>query len=324
MLFVSRLIGATNYGVVDTDDGVEEIITDVDLIRITKLGLEIKGIDADGFARCYQDPLTMSLLQIKTNAIDGVSVFVYKDYITSIRRSAPSLRPGTRIRLSQFGKRFSDYVLEQVMDWNKIDLVLVVDDQFELTYPSTNIAPMFGVAFDITEVTNEEAAQAIYSSYRRYSSSLKLSEFCIDRPDRMNYQQALLALSTGEHDKGVTFTLETWARIREEFTPKFQSIDLGELHFNSTTRDGKAYMKDIRSAAEFWRSRCQDCFEVLAHDCETFDAIGRLANAGGRPLRWFHNYLMFFPLTDELKRVYVDLCNTFNNWFLDYAEEAGW
>ena len=49
MLFVSRYIGYGNYGVVDTDDGTEEIAGIGMIIRAARSGVDIKGVIKSGF-----------------------------------------------------------------------------------------------------------------------------------------------------------------------------------------------------------------------------------------------------------------------------------
>lgn len=46
MPFISRYIGVNKYGVVDTDDGVEEVVTSADIGRtVNFLHIPIVGVD---------------------------------------------------------------------------------------------------------------------------------------------------------------------------------------------------------------------------------------------------------------------------------------
>ena len=187
MLFISRYFGRDAYGVVDTDDGVEEIVPYSTLQdACTAYDLDIKGASYSGtkfenylyrFVNdiCPYQPIeTVTTLQTKIKMLRHVEVLTYKDMITSICWKPYELSEPVSIRLSDFGHVCTDFFLENNLNSRTHTVTLVIDDSVIMSEYSlllkrektrTGIGD-FGVVVDVREVTNLETLKLVYSSLR--------------------------------------------------------------------------------------------------------------------------------------------------------------
>lgn len=138
MLYLSRYVYPDSFGVVDTDDGVESIVSrdDLDEICCTWL-VPIEGIKIywDSFMRyitsivTYQPSETMSQLQIKTKVLKGIEVHSMGDMITNVLWDKDSIITPVRIRLSDFGSSCADCILSGNRHSRLHQVTLVLDDK---------------------------------------------------------------------------------------------------------------------------------------------------------------------------------------------------
>lgn len=167
MLFVSRYVGSDRCGVIDTDDGTEEIVYVGELIEIAKKGVHINGVVDMGeshFPFPYQLPNQVTQLQAKTAALLGVEVVTYNSYITAIICNNQSC--DTTIRLSDYGTSLQSMILRLTKDPAPKQLVLVFDDKLELLC-DYSLCPVYRASdlrFDVSEVTNPALSVSIYKS----------------------------------------------------------------------------------------------------------------------------------------------------------------
>lgn len=202
MLFISRIAGLGIYGVVDTDDGVEEVVDEVALWEAkSQLGLDIRGVsevdETTVIALPYQDTSTMTLLQTKTSVLHKVDVKVYNGYITSIIWH--EITEPVYLRLSDFGDRCESCILygNKAPGW--VNMFLILDDKiksisehtFTIEGWSTAVGKDGrGVSIDVRECTNEVLVDMVYRSLMYRSGwklrfvPLELFDSIIDNPVR--------------------------------------------------------------------------------------------------------------------------------------------
>lgn len=180
MLFISRRVGYSGYGVVDTDDGVEEIVTGTALYDVpSELRKSIKGVLENTEAapqkafRPWQDPDSRSLLQTKTSTLHNVDVTVWGDMVTDIVMRNTQIEV---IRLSDFGTRCADCVFVGNNRPKRHRLTLILDDKVELNLLSFKILQFadkyvnagvssIGVVFDLREVRKRlRTREVVYHS----------------------------------------------------------------------------------------------------------------------------------------------------------------
>ena len=199
MLYVSRHDGINFYGVVDTDDDVEEVITRSKLVQcIEQDGLRIAGaeyteiINRVGDIHPYQVPSEMTQLQMKTNLVKFTEVRVYKDMVTSIHIKHKSIKEPVTIRLSDFGSRCGDCILWENDQAMRHVLTIQLDDKIQIgkfTFRRDedvrSLGPHgYGVKFDMTGITDYQTAENIYRQFRAQDGPKCLS-YTIDSPERI-------------------------------------------------------------------------------------------------------------------------------------------
>ena len=206
MLYVSRMIGYSHLGVVDTETGKEEIYDRESVAHtITKRGIFIVGAaferqfgvyDVSSLPTPYQPPETVTPLQVKMNVLCGIDVRVYKSTITRFIFRAEERQYPVRLRLSDFGDSVADYVLfGNQSAYNQV-MEVVVDDKIKsVTANSFRVdvgilsAQALGVVFDLRELTDDMLAENIYcalaADYCKPDVGIK------DKPERMKFMMRI-------------------------------------------------------------------------------------------------------------------------------------
>lgn len=204
LLYVSRYIDRGTYGVVDTDDGIEE---QIDICGISDAvclhGVRIAGVTPvinkrfnkgyvteDG-VRVYQPVETLSPLQVKTKVLKHIDVKVYKSMITGIDIDIGAIEDKVQLRLSDFGTFCADYILSGNNHGVRDKVVLILDDKitfgkktFKLRQCDNSFVGIrdAGVMFDLSEMNDDNAA----ALYKVLLSGQDLFPTVIDEPTRYN------------------------------------------------------------------------------------------------------------------------------------------
>lgn len=198
MLYISRFVGYDHYGVVDTDDGIETIVSLSelrDIVCVQRIG--ICGVISDGSALrenmvfIYQPQHTRSKLQIKTRVLKGIDIKVFGTMITSITLDEVSNDNIVDIRLSDFGDACADFVLTRNTPNAGYRLNLILDDKVRYSpfafcrryYTSFANRGGIGVVFDMRECSDLVAEQ-LYRMIRNDRNEMLGSIF--DKAERMD------------------------------------------------------------------------------------------------------------------------------------------
>lgn len=177
VLYISRYVGRYSYGVVDTDDDSESVVS-VDVLEraVVKSKLNIEGVvlsdrHSSGDRRIdsirpYQMPEYATQLTIKTQTLQGVEVVLWKDAIASISRKPWCNQ--TSIRLSDYctncHERIFTLLPRNATNWLRIildDKIQIMDKTFSKGNYSFNDVK---VSFDVKEVTDKRLLYRIYTS----------------------------------------------------------------------------------------------------------------------------------------------------------------
>ena len=195
MLYISRCVSDTKYGVVDSDDGIETIVPmDVLSRAVRNLGLEIHGAKFTDLPSMGKDeyigaifpqqlPETATPLQVKTNLLHHVDIKVYNHIITSIRWRSDEITAPVKVRLSDFGRVLGDRVLNGNKPSSDHPVTLIFDDSIRLEtcalWRPASLETSKGLILDIRELTDYNTVMKIYrdwvfeiGSYQRASSVL--------------------------------------------------------------------------------------------------------------------------------------------------------
>lgn len=200
MLFISRNVGTDKYGVVDTDDNVEEVLTWSELVHaVLDCGLEIAGAPRGmvggtpvvAKAVPYQHESYATPLMSKTSLLRHVDITVWRSMITRVFWRAEEADGPIRIRLSDFGDSCADCMLldNNISAWgNRVTLVL--DDKITLsdctfTLRNPNMSAIgaesaLRVALDVRDVTRIDTIKMVY----RYLSQASIIHYIEDSDER--------------------------------------------------------------------------------------------------------------------------------------------
>lgn len=185
MLYISRIVfdanssDPTKYGVVDTDDDVENFLTWQQINELsTILNMKIKGVEIDeselfdpivSSISPYQDKRYYSGKQAKTNALLGVDIRTWRDEITAVVVNTKVFHSDSYIRLSEYGKRISGVADIYSIGDGPVDgsLTLILDKSIEVYGNSLSILNS-GIKWDITEL-DVDFVSRIYSYFRGHN-----------------------------------------------------------------------------------------------------------------------------------------------------------
>lgn len=204
MLFVSRRIGFDSFGVVDTDDGREEIVTWSKLRKVVHDGVQVYGVDfvntvGEGY-RClidvYQPSNTITQLQLKTKVLQGVEIVTYGKSITGIRLLGSKSK--VVLKLSDYGAALSECIFACNAPGYKGDITFVVDSKLKPRYGAFSLSRVevparftigsLGVKLDISGVFSE-SVYGIYKAIFEVNYDDKFDEI-IDVDERKHLMRA--------------------------------------------------------------------------------------------------------------------------------------
>lgn len=198
------------YGVVDTDDDVEELVTRSELLDICcNRGVVIEGvIVARDYIRCvspYQLESSISRAQRRAEVVCNVTVTRYKDEVTEIFWDSFKLQKPVSIRLSNFGSSCGSQLFNRRLCIGRLAphghhmLTIILDGKITFTDKSFFVVPNhwgglgregFGLVFDIRELTDEKLAEIIYFSVAMSGAVIETG--IVDSEDRMKAMKAKL------------------------------------------------------------------------------------------------------------------------------------
>ena len=203
MLYISRCIWPNLYGVVDTDDDSEAFVYSDDLDALCNIyRVEIEGVlvyqtpFSYRIVRIipYQPKETRTVLQLKTSLVKGVDVCTRGDLITNISWNGYEMNTPAVIRLSDFGRKCSEYLLTGCVPSGEHRVTLVFDDLVSFHSSVFSLLPFddyhvsfeqLGVIIDVSEMTNSEAVKTVYKLLYALTGSMReMDETIKDTPER--------------------------------------------------------------------------------------------------------------------------------------------
>lgn len=174
MLYVSRRIGNFSYGVVDTDDGTEEVVKKGDIVEaVNHLGVKIEGFDAKTKkVHIYQPEDTLTQLQVRARVLKHLDIKIYGSMITCIKWNPAEIKHPVSIKLSDFGRFCADRILMENEHAGHHTVTLVFDDgivfkpdafwlghALDASYAGVD---GYGVLFDLRLMTENELVWWVY------------------------------------------------------------------------------------------------------------------------------------------------------------------
>lgn len=183
MLYISRYVRRDSFGVVDTSDGVEEVVTYDELHHIcTDLGIDVCGVELVevdnlmhlGCVEPYQMNEYVRPNQTKLRMIHKIEVRTYKSIVTNIVWNNNDIVVPVRIKLSDLGRVCGDCVFSGNYHSGVHKVTLVLDDSVEIldsafkvrmTDDSFMSVNGVGVMIDVRGIKSEDKALKAYRSF---------------------------------------------------------------------------------------------------------------------------------------------------------------
>lgn len=198
MLYLSRifdneLASTVRYGIVDTDDDSEQLISWPALRdNVVGRGLEIAGVStSDSISGLYihdthpyQDARYCTAAQAKAKTLLGVELVLWRGIITCITADANVTPTGATLCLSDYCTKVNaSAYIGWLPSTNKSKFMrLILDDKItELSISSQHV---FGVVWDISELNNPAVLNVLRDKLSFLASQESWEKYVIDRQKR--------------------------------------------------------------------------------------------------------------------------------------------
>lgn len=346
MLYVSRSLPGDRYGVVDTDDGVEQIVNRMELNNaVIKLGIPIKGVHlGNGYGSDYvvavtpqQSHETVTRQQAKLKTLKGVDIRTFNGEITAIIADINLADNNMRIRLSDFGDRIS---WDATIRWeprvtNKV-LILVVDDKIE--FLGSNVrANIYRFRWDISEVTNQEIVGMFYNDLidsELISNNMWVS-CIIDEDSRLRMWKCIDMISCGdEFSEELRLSMQrhadwrkTCISVSEKLWKEFEYVSNVDIRVIEALSNHLWVVTTLVSNVlrhDRYPFTVEEDYESLQHSfSDVFSAFrtsAALKTMAGAYFR-FENFIKYCYVPKKVKELYIKLCNNTVFYVQEYCKQ---
>lgn len=339
MLYVSRQVGKSTWGIVDTDDGVENLCNRTDLITaVTRCNLDIKGVaykHGSLSVVVYQNPEFLTTKQAKSVTLLGVDVKTSGNIIVGLQIKRGICKGSVTIRLSDYCTNCGNYILSELQPRNCPGHVyIVVDDKLKLSKKTfTGLREYGNVYLDLTEVTNQKTLDNCYMCDDFRDGPEGISSHIRDDSDRLDFYTGIAILIQGlgkfisiNEASDVVSSVDTvskklaeryqqeWGTLADfEFQHQKSRSWLGSyMHHNkqSVNLVAQAFYED-NLTYKLAKSAMSDIFYVLR----------QISNIPQAPLGRIQNYFIYFNPTKEAQDILVKLCGRGAMWIVSSNEE---
>ena len=350
LLYISRFIGLSKFGVVDTDDNTESIVTYKELSEYCiDLGMDIKGVTLHTVhsrgrqklgiqsVNVYQNAGTVTRDQAKLKLLRGVDIKNYGGRIVSVDVDVNVIPKDLCIRLSDYGTSCGEYMFKGMPYTRMKLLTLIVDEKVEVNGKSFKHFIDRGVCLDMREVTSKKTVDYVAREVASTSRVIpKVYEAVIDEPNRLDYYIAMHVLNRSYND-GVEITnigditknpANVNRVVAKRFKREFDSISKAKfvaIKNNQWATTAKAFSQ--------WLANPLNAGLMTFHDYESlrmsrfidiFKVLRELSTCNKSVLLRFENYVKYFDAPPDIQQAYINLCESAGNWLLSYAKQVHW
>lgn len=323
--------------VTDTDDGVSEVVTYYQISEAIHSGLDIKGVQykrlngatSIGLIDVYQPTSSVTTQQRKAKFLNGLDIKVNNGEIVFIEWDDKILRPGTRIRLSDYATKCADHILSYRTHQNKVEPVFVLDDKIRIRKGTFLDVMDVKCKLDMSEVTNPKTLKFVYDEYlMNGGAGRNIAPLFIDIPERLELVAAYGVVLHNRNPDGYKFSAKTTAFIEDKFYDTFEKLADSPLHFASSDDariEAIEYYRRLDRHLKFWKSKSSNYFAVRVHDDLTFFEVAcRISMHNPQLIMEFLAFMYYFEPSERIQELYVRFCNKFNTWVLDLHDTLDW
>ena len=356
MLYISRCVGRDKWGVVDTDDYVEEVVDKKQLNDIVLVkGIDIAGVTV-GSGRIsgkygagargtyirnvevYQNPEYATRASAKAALLYGVDIKTSGKQIVSISVPGGLRKKLVKLRLSDFGESCGAHVLEQIVVGEHELLMLVMDDKIKITQKTFDgISLQYRVVIDLSEVTDRKTVERVYTCENFKTGASNLDIYIQDEIERLDFYKGVGILTRGVGQYSGTFRMSdllrspesTQAELEDYFGKSFLDLSNEPIALKTHPSVGLQIQNFVSqgSTREFmnlYKSGKLSWEYVKAHGRSVLYVLRDVTTMNRNTLQRFENYVTWFDATKELRQAYTRLCVRTIQWFNDYTSKKGW
>lgn len=304
MLYISRYCGNYKYGVVDSDDGIETIVSK-DMIEsyVEKDGLIIRGVEKYPISgrvkhiRCYQGQKEYLKRCARIKAVYGADVVIFDNSLVSI-----GAREGPEIRVSAIAPSL----------WSFAELrggfTLVLDTP---VVGDGDAIGSLAVDFNLS-MADDKAAMTVYKGLLNRGVTM-FSERVVDKPSRIGFLQSVLLLM---HDEllardWISFNaLDSIQHIEKHYWAYFMTIAKADYTFHLDELG-----KHISSLDSKFDGDLMKGVELLSRRGVLYDVLSRASGVEVGVIRMFVSLMDFFSTSMS-----VEFRNLFMEWHSSIKE----
>ena len=355
MFYISRRIGATRYGVVDTEDGREDIMT-FDEVRkaVCEYGVNIVGVTKRRRGtyfvvdkiEVYVPDSRRSTNENKLRFMSGVNVKAQDGVIVDVDWKSPDINTPERVvRLSDYGtscgptilsqRTVKDGMLRHVADQK---LTIVLDDKIKTVRKTFKGCYGTGLVFDLREVTNKQTADWFYADLGVGASISQVRRTVIDREDRLVPFISLLIFEFSNFDECASYVpdraeaerLVTQKYLKQlvKVPSKFDYTLTQDMYFDAFANQYCRWLRDHYNevmSADFdvvWNNYMNIHYGRYSnlYSCILRGFVGG-ESAGYRRLR---RYLTLNNPAPEAKDAFLQIFRKINEVFIEYGTLKHW
>lgn len=335
MLFISRQVGVDKWGICDTDDmhediltrnEIEQIILDYDLriegtLMLTHPIEQYRYLSA---VNVVQPANTKTAEQAKAKVMKHVDTQVYNGAVQGISVGVDD----TAVRLSDYGTNWGSYVF-----WfNKIGrrTRFIFDDSLKFGSKTFTDWHNRAVIMDMTEVNNMKLVDYVYSDFIS-DSQMDVDDiqyYYIDRPERRWYPEALWIIHNGtfftSNAPAIAMIMSDMGAVEDMIYKKYKRDMLKTCQSQFVLRAEKHVKTLLYMSVELmhpvWATTCE--YAVLRDACMPilFDKLAQDTTISYASLRRLQNYITFFHVSPEIRKAFVDFCHRAVSWYLTQAK----
>lgn len=258
MLYISRSIGRNRYGVMDTDDGVEQVVTRSELSKyVLDDGLNIVGCElvdyGNGMWYVLATPYSpeVDASRSKMNVLKGIDYNVTDGVLISM--NLKKCRVDTTIRLSEICSTIDDFAFishRNNQGSNKVTLVLDDNVKAKSEHSFEGLAGGNNVILDLREVTYKPTVRRAYAGFIGIHAPYREFEIPIldNEPRRSQFMAVrLINIMPYTTVKPGGNVLEQEQHVLSLYKEKMLSLSNEQLRieFRRANRDGGITARDI-------------------------------------------------------------------------------
>lgn len=360
MLYVSRKIGANKFGVFDTDDGTEGILTLKELEHVVlDLGLEITGVavrdkvySSKGRTRViesirpYMPPEAETRGIVRIKILYGVEICINAGCIVSVKWNDIEYKNRT-LCLSNFGTSCGADIFSEMVEKYKYEdvresgLTLVIDDKIEVDRKTFKGITLLDVTFDLSRVTKRNTVNSFYTAVcDKAHPTWDMLKYVIDQQDRKEEWFGVRMINFGvpyggnisRYVKNFTHVQEfILAKYKNEFSRFLDKYDFSLREEDSLGNIAKAVSEhlmsmkrtkaDLNSCQDFWP--LWNDFVLSQGGRNLRDILVYASNGYTTQVRRFINYLTYFNTSEEVRELFVQFYHKANAILREKALQRG-